>query len=225
MNHLGNGVPQGHIPPQMIGQSPRLLTTAPPVSVVNAISPLQIQLTPNTQMQQAMAAAAAAFSQGRPFMHQGSNGMHPNSEPESDARYSGCEFRPSPEPLTRNSENVKHVRRISESSFASSGFASSSSPVAPSPSASPKKHYLSKFKAQESVPAVSEPLARSVSHSESDANRLPQNFTSVHQQRPLIASPNSPCPRYTQHECTPERSYSPSSSISDNDSDSVWRPW
>lgn len=221
MNHLGNALPQGHLPHQMMGPTSRLLTTAPPVSVVNAVSPLQIQLSPNTQMQQAMAAAAAAFSPGRPFVQQQPNGMPHNTDPE--ARFVNREFRRSPELPVQSTDNIKHVRRISESSFASSGFASSGSPVSHSPSASPKKQYLSKYKAQENF--VSKTLPYRAIQSEIDDNQMSQKYLTVNQHRESGASPVSMSPRLVQPGSSPERSYSPSSSISDNDSDSVWRPW
>ena len=186
MNHLGN-VPPSHIPPQMMGQGPRLLTTAPPVPVVNAIQPLQIEMTPNTQMQQVM----AAMAQGRSVLPQEQRIRSFNAPaPDTESRFACRESHSSPE-LPIQSPDVKHVRRISESSLASSGFVSSSSPGVLT--ASPQK----------------------IQH---------RNIYPTMPQQ--VSTPPTFCHSALAPSSTP-RSYSPasSSSVSDNDSEALWRPW
>ena len=197
MNHLGHTVPQSHIPPQMMGQAPRLMTTAPPVPVVNALSPLQIEMSPNTQMQQAIAAATvAAMTHGRPMVSQECKGRSFNNPSDPESRFTGREVHMSPElPVRSQHQQVKHSRRISESSsLASSGFISSGSPHTMPQSASPQKHSYS----QNSYGMVSPHMS--------------------------VSPPTFPGNATCRPSSTP-RSYSPASSVSDSDSESLWRPW
>ena len=216
MNHLGNVVPpQSHLPPQLIGQGPRLLTTAPPVPVMNTVTPLQIQMSPNTQMQQAMV-AAAAITQGRPIAPAGSRGY----TQETDLRFSGREMHPSPE--GHREPPVKHARRISESSFTSSGFGSSGSPITFSPSSSPKKSHIPKSNLQQNGTVQQQRLS---------PRQHPQpSLTSGRssEYRHSVSPSSFPYPVASETACNASaspRSYSPVSSVSDSDSDPVWRPW
>jgi len=185
MNHLGNVPTPAHIPPQMMGQGPRLLTTAPPVPVVNAIPPLQIEMAPNTQMQQVM----AAMVHGRPVGPHEQKLRSFNVPHESESRFVCRDPHSSPELPVQNPE-VKHIRRVSESSLASSGFISSASPGALS--ASPQKP-----------------------HQRNDHPMTPQQFSTL---------PTFPGHSALYSSLT-SRPYSPATSDSDNDSESLWRPW
>ena len=144
-------------------------------------------MTPNTQMHQAMV-AAAAMAQGRTIVHQEPRVRQLNAAHESESGFTVREPRSSPELPTQVPE-VKHARRISESSMASSGFVSNGSPA--SLPTSPQKYYCKNNYVMTSQVSNSAPFSN---HS--------------------ALRPSS----------TP-RSFSPASSVSDNDSESLWRPW
>ena len=254
MNHLGNSVPSqsGPMPAHMMPHGPRgtpLLTSMPPVPAGSTISPLQIRMAPNTQIQQAMA-VAAAMAQNRTLMQQQQQmqGMnfgireslyHAVAEDRSQTPNSLAAESPLPRHASPKVE-VKprnHNRRNSESSYGSSGFASPGSPVSLSPSTTPRKTApgteTSKRTVQGSFVFVPQ-SSTSASHSP-----RPTSMDSEHSRDKLVvdrsvsrspaSSISSPAPCTSRDgdsvAARPRNAPSPTSSIGSVDSEPVWRPW
>ena len=248
MNHLGNNVPQPHIPSHLMGQAriPRLMTTAPPVTAVNAISPLQIQMSPNTQIQQAMAAAAAAIAQNRSPMQQRQHGLPFNIHEAMEQHGAARDTRSPAQGTSKMSpcasadgRSPRHVRHNSGSSCTSSGFASPGSPLSLSPSATPQRsgcESVNKHNVQGSfvlIPqststAVPPPAPVSMETEQRKSASPPKKSYPMCGVSP-ISPASSPVPRAQDISMTSSsmtRSYSPASSAgSDSDSEPVWRPW
>nr|CAB3252619.1 E(spl)/hairy-b [Phallusia mammillata] len=226
MNHLGNSVPTppgNQLPPHMMPPHHRgapLLTGTPPVPAGSAISPLQIRMAPNTQIQQAMA-VAAAMAQNRSMMHQHQIQQAFNIRDNAEARYSRDEegssspsssSAHSPHPSHHNTieEKSRHMRHNSGSSFASSGFQSPGSPLSISPSTSPKKS--------------SSPSADARGNVQGSFVLVPQSTSAPFPHALPVAMETES----RSEAATPSQDVAPCSPFSDvgsDDSEPVWRPW
>lgn len=233
LSHLGSNTPQqpnaAHLAHPMLGQNSRnahLLTTAPPVPAGSQMSPLQIQMSPNTQIQ-AMAAAAMVMAQNRQMQAQqqqpGNLQQHqvPVSSPpfmsRDDIPYAAREGAPQQGQFSgKRSPSATNIRCSSSSSH-SSGFVSSSSPRMSSPSMSPTKNVDPNKDLHQSSGYMTSNRNHSFSDSEREMGSTPHPVPSV--------SPSASSPLPSGHH---RNAYSPipsSPSGSDSDSDSVWRPW
>uniref|UniRef100_H2YNP7 BHLH domain-containing protein n=1 Tax=Ciona savignyi TaxID=51511 RepID=H2YNP7_CIOSA len=198
MNHLGNN----HFPLPILThhilanhRSAPLLTTTAPVMAGSTLTPLQIQMTPNTQIHQAMAAAAVAMAQNHTGLSAPMN-CYAREHSESPQL--------SPETVYQNR------RRNSSSSIASSGFASPGSPLSPTNSPS-KSNVQGHFVLIPNSPKAQ--VSTTVEEINSQCRSpIPPPLSPSHESE--ITSIQSPY----------ARPISPSDSEI-SDSDSVWRPW
>nr|NP_001071684.1 transcription factor protein [Ciona intestinalis]BAE06387.1 transcription factor protein [Ciona intestinalis] len=202
INHLGNTLPHQpvhQLPPHMMCSNARtapLLTTTAPVAAGPNVTPLQIQMSPNTQIQQAMAAAAAAMAQNRSILTH-----HMNYSSEESPR---------PSPDANIASINESQRRNSSSSFTSSGFVSPGSPLSPSTSPSKSNVQGSFMLFPQHCSPVSPMSAEEGRHESAPTSPAASSF--------------SPTPESHHPTTSHVRSISPSGSEM-SDSDPVWRPW